>query len=36
MPVTHDPVALLSILLVATMAGFGWRLGNWIAGKILK
>lgn len=36
MPVTHDPIALLGVLLVASAAAFGWRLGSWLASKVFK
>jgi hypothetical protein len=31
-----DLVYLLTVLVVAIIAGFGWHVGAWIAGKLLR
>ena len=30
-----DAVYLITVFIVAIIAGAGWHIGNWIAGKIL-
>ena len=30
-----DLVYLLTVLVVAIIAGFGWRIGNWIAARLV-
>lgn len=30
-----DLIYLLTVLVVAIVAGFGWRIGNWLASKLV-
>ena len=32
--ISLEPMFLLAVLVVSLIAGFGWSVGSWIAGKI--